>query len=203
MDKTRGFTLIEMLVVLLITSMVVGLLFQAMSQLLVVQRRAGEIIAKSQQGVMIEDWFRLSLQGLQPDYDSGNHKFVGLQRQMKGLTTNPLTADYGTIVPFSWAIAYDAERQYSSLKYNDGRVETPVLTWPGDSGRFVYVDSRGEAHDTWPPPLGKKWTQLPAVIRFETKEVAGSDEGERWIIVAVPRGPQQPPFRARDILGSK
>lgn len=207
MTRGRGFTLVEILVVLVITSLVVGLLFQGMGQVMQLQSRAGEMIARSQQGAMIEDWFRQSLQGIQPDYDDGGDKFAGSERRMSGLTTNALAADYGTMAPFIWKIAYDSQRGVSELIYDEGRGGMPILAWQGDSGHFVYIDAEGESHDAWPPPMGQKWPQLPAVIRFETVEnavfstVNGAVPG--WIIVAVPRGPQQPPVRVKDILGGK
>ena len=58
-----------------------------------------------------------------------------------------------------------------------------LLSWPGRSvGRFIYVDAKGEQHDTWPPRFDL-WPQLPNSILLEVQQDAAPQ-----LIAAVPRG---------------
>src|ERR1700691_6213519 len=92
--RSAGFTLIEMLVVLLIVGMTTTLLFQMLSQTIRMQRYAGIQIADTRQGAMEADWFRQLVNGLQPDYVGAKDVFKGTSRKLAGLSNNPLTADY-------------------------------------------------------------------------------------------------------------
>jgi len=191
--EEHGFTLLEVLVVLVISGMVSGILFQAYDLTLRLNRQFGVEYVASQQGVMLADWFRQGLEGLQPDYPEGAHKFKGEPKKFSGLSTSTLTAEFGVPAPITWELTYDAAGGETSLR---GAIEgAPLFSWPGTMGRFVYLDTKGEAHDTWPPPLGL-WPQLPAAIRLE----AGRN-GAPYVIVATPMGPSRPRLRAFDFAG--
>ena len=190
----RGFTLLEVLVVLIIVSMVSGIVFQAFEITLRLNRRFGLEQANSQQGAMLADWFRQSIRGLQPDYTEGKSIFKGGEKRISGLSTNTLAADYGVPAALVWELAFDPDRGETSLRYGTGDNSAPLISWPGTAGRFVYFDAKGEAHDSWPPPLGM-WPQLPAAIRLEAAR--GS---EPYVIVATPLGPARRPARPKDFF---
>ena len=196
---SRGFTLVEILVVLIITGFIVAILLQSLQQVFRLQTHFGHEIFHTQNGAMYADWFRQSINGLMPDYNDGKNKFNGDPRQMSGLTLSPLDRENGTLAPFVWRLEFDTRSGQSGLYY--GTSETaqpmqttlPILEWPGNNGRFIYLDAEGEAHDNWPPFLGK-WPQLPATINLES----GTHETLR-LIVAAPLGADTPPLRRKDI----
>ena len=118
--RARGFTLLEMLVVLLIAGMALALTSQALSQ----YRRAHERVSASTQGGreyrMAERWFRDSVSGLYavgppgtpgapaiPPASPGQEEvpvFRGQARGFSGLTLLPVLAGQGVPTLQSWSI---------------------------------------------------------------------------------------------------
>src|SRR5574340_357904 len=190
-QKTGGFTLLEMLVVLILVGMITMLLLQGLQQVSRLQSRFGVEIFNTQQGAMHTAWFRQTVNGLMPDYPDGNHKFRGEQRRFDGLTLSPLNAPEGNLLPFTWSLRFDPQRGETLLQYGVENGAPAIKAWRGNSGRFAYLDAKGALHDSWPPFLGK-WPQLPSAIRLEI-------EGEERVIMAAPKGPENTLLRLKDI----
>jgi prepilin-type N-terminal cleavage/methylation domain-containing protein len=191
-----GFTLVEMLVVLLIVGMVSGLLFEGAAQLMSMQARLERQLTRLRGEALRADWWRQVVQGLQPDYADGKQMFKGSPRGFSGLSTNPLTAGYGALQPFAVTLTHDAASDSMLLGYDGGSKASVLLSWPGDRGSLRYLDDRGEVHESWPPPLGR-WPQLPKAITLD-----GERDGTPWLIAAAPFGPTWPIPRPRDIVGA-
>lgn len=188
----RGFTLLEMLVVLILTGVITGILMQGLNQVFRLQTHFGRELFNTQQGQMYAEWFRQSVNGLMPDYNDGTHKFKGSQREFSGMTLSPLDMAAETLVPFVWRLRFDPKSGHTQLLYGVEDDAPAVLAWRGNSGRFVYIDDNREAHDDWPPFLGK-WPQLPKAIYLESRSAE-----EPRIIVAAPKGPEDPLPRQKD-----
>ena len=75
--RISGFTLVEILVVLVIVGLISSILLQALDQVYKLQGRFGVQLAQSQQGTMYTDWFRQVVQGLQTDYPDAKGIFKG------------------------------------------------------------------------------------------------------------------------------
>jgi prepilin-type N-terminal cleavage/methylation domain-containing protein len=178
----QGFTLLEMLVVLLLTGMVSGLLFQGLQQVFRLETHFGRELFNTQEGAMYGEWFRQSVNGLIPDRNDGKYKFKGSEREFSGMTISPLNTAAEAMLPFSWRLGFDRKSGQTQLRYGMQDDAPVVMEWPGNSGRFVYVDGKEESHDAWPPPFGK-WPQLPRAVYLETR-----NPQEPRIIVAAPRG---------------
>lgn len=193
---SNGFTLIEILVVLIIVGMTSAVVFQAFDRVYRLQNRFGVELFNAQQGAMSIDWFRQTVQGLLSDYGDGANKFSGSAHEFSGLSTNPLSGEYGSATGIRWKIFFDPQTGKTQLVYTDARVESPVAVWQGGAARFVYMDDRLEPHDTWPPALGM-WPQLPRLIRVEAM-----DNGEPLAIMAIPLGSPVPLPRPQDFFGA-
>lgn len=189
-----GFTLIEVLVVLIIVGMTSGILFEALERAYRLQDRFGTELFKVQQGQMAADWYRQSVQGLRPDRSDGHNVFQGGEKEFSGLSSNPLSDDYGAPTPVTWKIRNNPQNGASELVYIEDKRETVILAWGGSAARFIYLDEKLEPHDVWPPPLGL-WTQLPKQI-----QLLGKDAGDSTIIVASPMGPATTPPRPQDVF---
>lgn len=192
--KQRGFTLLEMLVVLILTGMITGILMQGLHQVFRLQTHFGWELFNTQQGEMYTEWFRQSVNGLMPDYDDGKNKFKGSQREFSGITLAPLNTAADALMPFVWKLRFDPKSGQTLLQYGSSDDAPVVLAWRGNSGRFVYFDANNEAHDVWPPLLGK-WPQLPKAVYLENQS-----PDEPRVIVAVPKALENPLPRLRDLM---
>ncbi len=192
-----GFTLIEVLVVLIIVGVTSGILFQALEQSYRLRDRFGVELFKVQQGQMAADWYRQTVQGLQPDYPAGQNLFRGDVRGFYGLSTNPLGVEYGAPTLITWKLRNNQQNGTTELVYIETGRETPILSWRGNRARFVYLDEQQTPHDSWPPPLGLS-PQLPRQI-----QLIANDAGEPVIIVASIMGPVETLQRVQDFIGIK
>ncbi len=190
-----GFTLVEVLVVLSLVAMIGSVLFQALERSYRLQERFGMELFSVQQGQMAVSWYRQTVQGLHPDYPDGANIFRGSPTEFAGLSTNPLSDDYGSPTRITWKLGSGTTAGVTELFYIDRQQTTPLLGWRTNAARFVYLDDQQRPHDSWPPPLGL-FPQLPRQIQLRT-----TDMGEAVVIVAGPMGPAAPPLRIRDMLG--
>ncbi|WP_447585085.1 PulJ/GspJ family protein [Pseudoxanthomonas mexicana] len=196
--RAGGFTLLEMLVVLLIAGMALALTSQALSQ----YARAHERVSASTQGGreyrLAERWFRDSVSGLyavgQPGIPGASAiprpaasqedepVFRGEARGFSGLTLLPVLAGQGVPTLQSWSIAPSRSGNDALALEEDGKQLT--LPFP-DAGqlRLHYLDAKGDLHALWPPAQGQ-WPQLPAAIALEL--------GSGTLIVAAVTGAQDP-----------
>ena len=189
--RQRGFTLLEMLVVMILVSLISATLIQAMGYIFDIQQRAGNQTWRMQEKSMSEDWFRQTVEGLQPDDQDGKNKFMGDDHQFSGLTTNSLTENYGGLSPFSFSLHHDYQSGSTRLAYGAKDDDPAILFWNDEAIKFVYIDAKGDPHDSWPPALGL-WPQLPSLIRLE---------GTKFTLVAAPSGPMEPLPRVQDVMG--
>lgn len=191
----QGFTLVEVLVVLSLVAMIGSVLFQVLERSYRLQERFGVELFSVQQGQMAVSWYRQTVQGLHPDYPDGANIFQGGPTEFAGLSTNPLSDDYGSPTRITWKLRSGATTGVTELLYVDRQQTTPLLGWRTTEARFVYLDDQQLPHDSWPPPLGL-FPQLPRQIQLRT-----ADAGEAVVVVAGPMGPTAPPLRIRDLLG--
>ena len=166
MKNKQGFTLLEMLVVLLIVSLLTTLLMQGFAYILQLRGRFLTQLSDLQQGTLQEHWFRSSTTALVADYpDIPDAKiFQGEAKQFQGLTLSALDAEAGLPTPMMWKLVFQEGSTFLQYQHSNGEV-WEVSRWLGDSGEFSYFDSAGKWYPTWPPQnLGIKPPQLPKAI---------------------------------------
>lgn len=191
-----GFTLIEVLVVLVITSLITTMLFQALSQMFRIQSSLAAQTLRNTDVALRENWFRLIGQGLYPDARLGPDEFKGEERNLHGLTLFPLNAPPGAPTPFSLTIEYAGAADRSSVIYKSGDKSMTLASWQGRSGRFWYEDEAGLRYEQWPPPLGMS-TELPNVVLLQMQ-----DDHLPRLLPASPLGRRDPPLKASDVFKS-
>lgn len=190
---SNGFTLVEILVVMVLTGFIVTVLLQGLQQVMRLQTHFGAEIFSSQRGAMLTDWYRQSIAGLTPDYIDGKNRFRGESAQMHGQTLQPVTADSGAPTPFAWRIQFDAQSGTTQVRYGDDDAAPVILSWQGSTGRFIYIAADDSTHDVWPPVFGI-WPQIPKAIYLEHGKSSAIE-----LIVASPKGPLQPLMRRLDL----
>ncbi|MDR3733971.1 MAG: type II secretion system protein [Acidobacteriaceae bacterium] len=203
---STGFTLIEVLVVLLIVSMIVTVLISGLGRVFQLRSRLAPYLDRVEDVGMLTDWVRHSIDGLVPDYDDGAHKFTGTASGFSGLTLRALDQRLGEPIPLGWELV-DDQQGHTILRYHaaDGSV-IDAAAWTGP-GVFAYQGKDHAWVDTWPPPSSEFTLddtvgnatrvdpQLPTLIRLSGR-LADHD----WIVIAAPHGPTKPLSRVSDFL---
>ena len=200
----RGFTLVEVLVVLVITALLSTLLLQALAQVSRLQARFGAQIEQSQGGAMRADWFRQLLQGLKPDYADGPQRFTGGSDRIEGLSSTGLSVAGGAPLSFALEIR-SGDARGGQLSYRAGAAQLELIRWNGGGrAEFAYLDSAGAEHAQWPPAsldltMGLRRAtppQLPAAVLLKWP----SDAGGRAVLVAVVRGDPEAMRRSLSLM---
>lgn len=189
-DRAHGFTLLEMLVVMLISGMALLLTSQALGQYRRAHTRAiaSERIGREQR--LSVAWFRDSVRGLYPlaAGESGEPAFEGNTDGFQGITLSPVLSPQGAPVLQAWRITRDADGG-DRLELEE-RGQALVLSLPAARGlRLHYMDSKGVLHTGWPPRLGSA-RQLPEAIFLELLPRADGTGG--GLIGSTVLGPHDP-----------
>lgn len=186
-----GFTLIEMLVVLIIVSMVGAILFSSYQRILDIRIRLAAFLDGTDAPTLIAGWFRGSVEGLLPDQKDGADVFAGAPRRFAGLSTAPIDGTPGVPTRIAWELVFDAANARTALTYRDANAAPlTVASWPGDRGGLRYCGPRLTCSDSWPPAsetAGETASQLPALIVLQA--VRGIDD---WPIAAAPQSARDP-----------
>lgn len=196
--RCGGFTLLEMMVVMLIAGMALTLATQALDQYQHANARVAANTQAGRQYRLAEAWFRDSVRGLVAvesqalptaarDSSSGPAvSFEGRQDGFHGLTLAPVLAGQGVPTPQRWQVVRDAAGgEVLELEEGGQRLQ---LRMAGTSRLLLgYLDPGGELHAQWPPTQGA-WPQLPAAVVLESS----SGEGPTLLVVATVIGPHDP-----------
>jgi prepilin-type N-terminal cleavage/methylation domain-containing protein len=184
--SAAGFTLVELLVVLVIVALISGVLLSGFERVLDIRLRLAAFLDGVDAPTLVADWFRGSVGGLVPDARTGHDRFAGNAHRMTGLSLAPLNATAGVPTRITWEVVFDADAGRSYLRYRNGSDrEMTIASWPGDYGALRYCGGDLACHDSW--PIDVKSSQLPALVRLDA--VKGD---ERWPIIAAPRGDRDP-----------
>lgn len=181
-----GFTLTELLVVLVIVALVSGVLLSGFERVLDIRLRLAAFLDGVEAPVLVADWFRSSVAGLLADPAAGKDRFAGFPRRLSGLSIAPINGSAGVPTPIAWEVAYEPGAGRSYLRYrNDNDREMTIASWPGDYGGLRYCGADRTCHDSW--PLSKESPELPALIRLDA--IKGT---EPWPILAAPQADRNP-----------
>lgn len=146
----RGFTLLEMMVVLVIVSLISVLLMQGFSFVTGLQERIRLQLVTVQNVELKEQWFRLVTRAIIREETTPEDRFQGDNNQFSGITLQPLHNKLGIPTQVQWRIEYDGEN--TSLFYSEADEEQiRIISWRGQEQSFQYLDDEGVFHDEWPP----------------------------------------------------
>ncbi|MDE2156359.1 MAG: hypothetical protein KGJ32_10765 [Xanthomonadaceae bacterium] len=189
--RARAFTLMETLVMLLISALAMTLMFQALAGFNRSRQRAAALEGVRDNGAVVLDWLRDSIRGLVALDMTGltvkaDDPVLGLKGDAQGFTAttlDPLLGAAGVPVTVSWQVqpAAGGDR----LVYRETG-QQPLTLSLRDAGtlHFAYLDQDGKALPGWPPRLGLQ-VPLPQAIELLTDGGSGSQVMVQSI--AVPR----------------
>lgn len=202
----RGFTLVEMLVVLVLMALVAGMVFEGLGRVADLRLRLARHLDGALDSAIVGSWFRSSIAALLPDKDGAPNAFRGGPREMSGLTLQPLDQPTGAAVPFAWRLAPDPASGLVRLSYRGADdAWREVAAWTGTGARFLYAGPDGEWQDEWPPALAGRarpgrvvelrQPQLPRFVRLD-----GGAGPEAWSTAAATVGTTMAPLGVADVL---
>lgn len=161
-----GFTLLEMLVVLMLVSFISALLLEGFSYVLHLRSSFLAQFEDLQRGALQEYWFRSTTSAIITDYHDGKHIFKGDEHSFSGLTLAALDQNIGVPTSFTWKMEY--ADGIMTLRYQNSKNETwNVSYWFSQAGSFHYMAKDGKWHTSWPPKVGLKIPQIPRVIQLQ------------------------------------
>lgn len=175
----RGFTLMEVLVVLVIAALLMTMLFQSLQIFRRAQERINAQSVAAWQQRLAGRWYDTSVSGLFPASD---RRFVGDERHWQGYSLQPVEGIPGAPVWIEWSLADAASG--SVLRYRSPPRAELAFARPG-RWRFVYVDADGTRYRQWPPSKGLH-AQLPAAIGLWPD----GDERSAPAVMAAVAGPR-------------
>jgi prepilin-type N-terminal cleavage/methylation domain-containing protein len=190
--STRGFTLFEVLVVLVITGMISAVLMQGFSIVLGTRLAVADKIENLQGVVVNQSIITEPIRGIVPDASKEPTPFSGQPRSLSGRTVRPLLSPPG--VPTFFTLTLENESGGTKLVYEErGSAKADIAHWPGNGPTFKYRDLRGAWLSTWPPPGNV--SQTPWLIWIDDGATSAP-----WIISVL--GSHRPPTRIEDLPGT-
>jgi len=199
-----GFSLLEVLVVLVIVAMVTTALTQALSQALAVRTKLGPYIDRSEDTARIGEWYRQIVNGTVPADDDLATSFRGNPSEISGLTLAPLAGEVG--IPTAYRLAIETEGNDSLVlrAYAEGSPTLALAHWPRSAkalqpfgfqffdgtdwvARWPLDDATVRAKQPFGRSTGDEPPQLPKLIRVNL--MLGTQE---IVLVGAPRGPLAP-----------
>jgi general secretion pathway protein J len=161
-----GFTLLEVIVVLVITSLISVVLIQGLGIVLGTRTRVAANILDLDRVVLHRNLVLEPLRGTVPDYTNHPFIFSGNGQRIRALTVRALEERMGTPTGYTMTLDYNSDRGETIVKYEeDGHEPIELMSWKGNSGTFSYRDRAGDWSDRW--PTDKPASQTPWVIRLE------------------------------------
>ncbi len=161
----RGFTLFEVLVVLVITGMISAVLMQGFSIVLGTRLSVADKIGDLQSLVISQNVVTEPIRGIVPDDSKEPKVFNGQARMLSGRTVRPLLSPPG--IPTSFTLTLENETGGTKLVYEErGMPKADIAHWQGNAPTFKYRDFKGGWLSSW-PPLGTV-SQTPWLIWIDT-----------------------------------
>jgi len=193
--QQRGFTLLEVIVVLMISSLIATILVQGLSLVLNTRFRVMNALTRIETEGLQTSVIVTPLRGLLPDHKDEPGVFAGNSKQLKGLTLSPLNGTTGAPTPFAMILEYKSGDETTLNYYETGYEPVELARWPGNVGAFSYVGRKGVWQNRWPavlPSAAEKMLQVPRTIRLDT----GLET--RPVHVVRIMGPHNRPLRLQD-----
>ena len=178
----KGFTLVEMLVVMVLLGLISSILFQGLSLIGKVQSRLIPNIQKQQKQMLQERWFRESVSGLMAGVKNTEH-FTGTQSGFTGISISPLHSNNRAPQLIEWEIATSDEQYILGYKQQQG-LSWQIETYSSESQQpvFVYLDSSGQWHNNWNiRGADSNQAALPEAIALKKE----SDEQSSWLVATI------------------
>lgn len=167
--RQRGFTLLETVVTLVVVSLLMAILMQALGNALNLRTRMLRLQGEARTDFLQEAWFRDAIGTAQADLDDGYGAMRGDRAALAHVSAAPLLAE--GMSPVRWWLEPVAGGM--ALHYSDPAVpDMVVVPGPLQEARFAYLDRDGNWLEEWAPAADAR-DRLPRLVRFEARTARG------------------------------
>ncbi|MGV8836535.1 prepilin-type N-terminal cleavage/methylation domain-containing protein [Cellvibrio sp.] len=175
-NQAHGFTLLEILVVLVLVGLVGSLVMQGFSFTINLQDRLKRQLINNQIHDLQEIWFRqVTRSFIETAPNENQAAFRGTSTTITGTALMDLTGNVGIPTNTSWHVENTEHGQ--QLSYTSESVpKTIVANWDTNDLRFQFLGHDGELYDKWPSNPGDK--NIPKGILLSSS----SEEPVFWYI---------------------
>ena len=190
--KTRGFTLVEMLVTLALVALVSSLLWQALATVARLEGQLARTRTVSNDDQLRRAWVEQALAGTMTGPQGDPVHFSGDAMRLSTYTTMPPWP--GSLGPELMVLELEGNGagQRLAARRRGAEATLELWRWAGGDGRFDYLDAGGNWHEAWPPPNAARADTLPAAIRLR-----GPQAGVVLVPVTTTQGQM---LRQQDLL---
>lgn len=181
--RSRGFTLVEMLVTLVLVGMVSTLLWQALGQVARIETQLADSRVLGEGEALQRAWVQRALAGVATGPLGDSQRFEGRPERLQSTTTMPPWPQAGGLERMVLLLQPDRAGDNTTLLAQHGQAEAVVLwQWPG-KGRFEYMGADQQWQPQWPPATGPA-PALPLAVRL-----VGPPAGALWVPVLATQNP--------------
>lgn len=190
----RGFTLMEVLVVLVLVALISGMLMQGFGYVLRLRLNVTQQLKNQRTEQLQEYWYRNLISGIIVNTIEEKPLFQGDASSLQAQSIATLHAAGG--VPQLFSLTLAAQDGAIILRYKISEHEEWILgRWNATDASFSYLDNEGAWVTAWPPKLGLALQQLPNAVQLHIQR---QPKPFTWI-VAIP-GRKNPKPLLEDIL---
>ena len=163
----KGLTLLELLVVLLLTTMISAFLFDTGSNLAGLFIRIDSVSEDVQRKRVAASWLRDAIGSSVASHQiDAQQSFVGSPTSLAGLTMMPILGEQGKLARFYLDLV--DRPSGTSVRYRqDDRESFELIEWMSQA-RLLYVNSKGREFSDWPPEAGLTGS-LPSLVIIEPR----------------------------------
>lgn len=181
---TSGFTLVEVMIALVITSLLVSILMGLLYYVYRVQTTLQAEVVEDEFRLRTQAWFLETLRTCTPADVKTGREFLGTGVEITCDSQSPLRPDaqpYPTRISWTLSKNDQGENLLSYQQQDKTKAAVPVTKLPEGEASFVFFDRKGGIQPVWPPEkVSQPSETLPRSIQLRVRR--GESMALEWLV---------------------